>query len=111
MSSFEVDAAMPSPTEITVAQLARLVGLPGAPALVDVRTEEEYRADPRLLPTAEHHAPTDVAGWSGVYQGRSMIVFCQTGGTRSQATAARLRPWLIRRFIDPRAIFLFVPPP
>src|SRR5262245_11004269 len=31
MSSHEVDAAMPSPTEITVAQFSRLIGLPGAP--------------------------------------------------------------------------------
>src|SRR5262249_25302449 len=38
MSSFEVDAAMPSPTEITVQQLARLVGVPGAPAIVGTRS-------------------------------------------------------------------------
>lgn len=31
---------MPSPTEITVAQLSRLVGLPNAPALVDVRIDD-----------------------------------------------------------------------
>ena len=34
---------MPSPTEIAVAQLSRLVGLPGAPVLADVRTEEEFK--------------------------------------------------------------------
>jgi len=58
MSSFEVDAAMPSPTEITVAQLARLIGLPGAPALVDVRTADEFRFDPQLIPTARRHPST-----------------------------------------------------
>jgi len=163
MSSPEVDAAMPSPTEITVAQLSRLVGMPDAPALVDVRSDEEYRVDPRLLPAAQRHAPTDVADWSSRYAGQSIIVICQAGRTPSQATAARLRheglggqtlqggydawckdgqplvhaeripprdidgrtiwvtrarpkvvrvacPWLIRRFIDPRAVILFVPP-
>jgi hypothetical protein len=35
---------MRSTTEITVAQLARLVGLPTSPRLVDVRTEEDYAA-------------------------------------------------------------------
>ena len=91
MSTFEVDAAMSSPTEITVAQLARLIGLPDAPALVDLHAEEEYRADPRVLSPAEHHASTDVASWCRRYQGRSMIAVFQTGGTPSQAVAARLR--------------------
>jgi rhodanese-related sulfurtransferase len=41
---------MPSPTEITVSQLARLIGLPQGPMLIDVRTVEEYAIDPRLIP-------------------------------------------------------------
>ena len=32
---------MPSTTLITISQLSRLVGLPQAPAIVDVRTEED----------------------------------------------------------------------
>ena len=51
---------MPSPTEITVAQLSRLVGLPGAPVLADVRTQEEFNSDPRLLPGAQLHPSTGV---------------------------------------------------
>jgi hypothetical protein len=47
----EVDA-MPFPTEIAVAQLSRIIGLPDAPPLIDVRAEEEFRADPRVIPTA-----------------------------------------------------------
>ncbi len=153
---------MPTPTEITVAQLSRLIGVPDAPALVDVRAEDDYRSDPRLLPTAQRHS-NEAASWCRRYAGQSIVVICQTGGTLSQTTAARLRhegldaqtlhggydawckngqplvrntpipqrdgegctvwvtrsrpkvvrvacPWLIRRFIDPRAIFLFVPP-
>ena len=154
---------MPSPTEITVAQLSRLVGLPGAPALADVRAEEEFNSDARLIPTAQRHASSGVERWCNRYAGQSLIVLCQSGGTQSQAVAARLRheglqaqtlaggykawreqgkplvragkipprdhegrtvwvtrarpkvvrvacPWLIRRFIDPGAVFLFVPP-
>ena len=41
---------MPSPTEITVAQLSRLIGLPDAPAIVDVRIDEDYAADPAPAP-------------------------------------------------------------
>jgi hypothetical protein len=48
-----VDAAMPAPTEITVTQLSRLVGLPDAPAIVDDLTADEYQFDPRLLPAAQ----------------------------------------------------------
>jgi rhodanese-related sulfurtransferase len=163
MSSFEVDAAMPSPTEITVAQLSRLVGLPGAPVLADVRTEEEFNSGPQLIPTAHRHASTGVEVWWRRYAGQPIVVLCQSGGTSSQAVAARLRhegleaqtlaggydawrefrqplvrasriprrddegrtvwvtrarpkvvrvacPWLIRRFVDPSAVFLFVPP-
>ena len=35
---------MPSPTEITVQQLSRRIGLPDAPAIVDVRIDEDFRA-------------------------------------------------------------------
>ena len=154
---------MPAPTEITVAQLSRLVGLPGAPVLVDVRADEEFHSDPRLIPAAQRHASAGVERWSSRYTGQSTIVVCQNGGTQSQAVAARLRheglqaqtleggykawreqgkplvragkipprdnegrtiwvtrarpkvvrvacPWLIRRFIDPSAVFLFVSP-
>ena len=51
---------MRSPTEITVARLSRLVGLPGAPVLADVHTEEEFNSNPQLIPTAYRHASTGV---------------------------------------------------
>jgi hypothetical protein len=71
---------MPSPTEITVAQLSRLVGLPGAPVLADVRTQEEFNSDPRLLPGAQLHPSTGVKGWCRRYAGQSIVVLCQSGG-------------------------------
>jgi rhodanese-related sulfurtransferase len=158
----EVDA-MPSPTEITVPQLSRIVGLPNAPLLIDVRAEEEFREDPRLIPTARRHDYREKSGWAKQYLDQAVIVYCQRGLTLSQGTAAWLRdqkidaqtlkggyldwmssqqplvlsekipardelgrtvwvtrarpkvvriacPWLIRRFIDPSAVFLFVAP-
>jgi rhodanese-related sulfurtransferase len=154
---------MPSPTEITAAQLSRIIGLPSAPHLIDVRTEEEFRADPRVIPSARHHDYSDKSRWAETYADHSVIVYCQRGLALSQGTAAWLRyqhidaqtleggyehwvknrqplvrseklpardetgrtvwvtrarpkvvriacPWLIRRFIDPGAVFLFVAP-
>lgn len=152
---------MPSNTEITAAQLGRLVGLPAAPIIVDVRTDADFGADRRLLPAARRHSHADVAAWGPALAGRSVVVVCQSGHKLSQGVAAWLRiqgaqaetleggfeawrdsggvlcseaalpprdaagrtvwvtrarpkvdriacPWLIRRFIDPDAIFLYV---
>ena len=41
---------MPSFNGITIAQLGRLVGLPDAPAIIDVRTDEDAVADPHAAP-------------------------------------------------------------
>jgi len=48
MSSFEVDAAMPSPLKSRTTLL--LVGLPGASVLADMRVEDEFNFCPRLFP-------------------------------------------------------------
>lgn len=154
---------MPFPTEITVPQLSRLVGLPETPAVVDVRSDDEFKADPRLIPTAQRHDSRDAGSWADLYAGRAAIVVCQRGAQYSHGTASWLRhkgldaqsleggfeawkkeggvliradkvplrngegrtvwvtrarpkvvriacPWLVRRFVDPKAVFLFVPP-
>ena len=155
---------MPSTTLITTSQLARLIGIPQAPAIIDVRTDEDYRADPRLLPGSLRRDHRAVAQWAPNYRDRSVVVLCQRGQKLSEGTAAWLRherisaevleggfegwkktsellvrtekipprdekgrtlwvtrsrpkidriacPWLIRRFVDPNAIFLFVSAP
>ncbi len=154
---------MPAPETITVQQLARLVGLADAPALLDVRTDEDVAADPRTLPGAVRRDWRTTATWSTEYAGRSVVVFCHRGPKVSQGVAAWLRhagsqaevleggfeawtasgntlvrpdhvpardpqgrtvwvtrarpkvdriacPWLVRRFVDPGAVFLFVAP-
>lgn len=154
---------MPSPNEITPAQLLRLIGTPQAPVIVDISTDEDFQADPFLIPGAFRHPHTDVAGLKARLCGRACVVTCQKGIKLSQGLAAWLRadgiaaeylqggmfawrdlpgapriparaipapvdgatlwvtrhrakidriacPWLIRRFVDPDARFLYVSP-
>jgi len=154
---------MPALNTISIDKLARLVGTPAGPVIVDVRTEEDFAADPRLVPGAIRRSHADVANWGSQLEGRSAVVVCHTGSKLSHGVAAWLRhqgvpaesleggavawaaagqamvreerlplrnterrtmwvtrarpkvdriacPWLIRRFVDPDAIFLFVTP-
>jgi len=154
---------MPSPTEISVAQLSRIIGLPAAPMLVDVRPCDDRGSGRHLLPTARKMKSQTVSAWAHNFSGRRVIVYCRDGGNVSQGTAAWLRqagidaqtleggfeawrkadqpnvctdrlpqrdeagrttwvtrgrpkivriacPWLIRRFIYPTAVFLYVAP-
>ncbi len=82
---------MPSPDTITASQLMRLVGLPDAPVLLDVRTDEDYAADPRLLPGAMRRDWQAAPAWVARYAGRSVVLACQRGLKLSQGTAAWLR--------------------
>ncbi|MCM2504267.1 sulfurtransferase/chromate resistance protein [Aureimonas altamirensis] len=155
---------MASSITITHDKLARLVGTPKSPFIVDVRTDEDFFADPRLLPGALRRGHLDAASWSRDLTGRTAVVVCRTGAGLSHGVAAWLRhegipaealdgghnawaaaelplvpegklprrdkqgrtvwvtrarpkvdriacPWLIRRFVDPFAVFLFVQPP
>ncbi|PJF10249.1 sulfurtransferase/chromate resistance protein [Pseudorhodobacter sp. MZDSW-24AT] len=158
---------MPAPDAMSCEQLARLVGTPKAPTILDVRREAVRAGDPRLLPGARALAEVDLsleglARIAAGFQG-PVVVVCAEGHRLSQGTAAWLRhegvhaeylmggqaawtaanlplidpgkitardaqersiwvtrsrpkidriacPWLIRRFIDPHAVFLFVAP-
>ena len=154
---------MASYNEITVSTLARLMGTPTCPVLVDVRIDEDFESDPHLVPGAFRHPFADVASLAPSLRGQNVVVYCQKGLKISQGAAAILRtggvhaevlegghfawrdagqpmvpaekrpplnedgrtvwvtrhrpkidriacPWLIRRFVDPRARFLFVSP-
>src|SRR5262245_3066181 len=154
---------MPSITTITTSQLSRLVGLPQTPVIIDVRIDDDFRTDPRLLPGSLRRDYRAIQQWAAELRGKSVIVVCQRGQKLSEGTAAWLRhegidaqnleggfeawqkagellvrtdkipardekgrtiwvtrarpkvdriacPWLIRRFVDPNAVFLFVVP-
>ena len=155
---------MATPDTINVAQLARLVGTPDAPVIVDVRIDTDHASDPRMLPASIRRDYRTVSSWADEYAGQFVVVICQLGQKLAQGAAAWLRhagaraetleggfeawvqgkgllvrpdhvpardsqgrtvwvtrarpkidriacPWLIRRFIDPSAVFLFVAPP
>jgi rhodanese-related sulfurtransferase len=152
---------MPSFLEISPEKLNRIVGMPNAPVVIDVRTDDDFKLDPRVVPGSIRRDHADVVAWSGRITGPAVIV-CQRGRKLSHGVAAYLRhegigaevleggfeawvrsggiavpvekvppqdekgrtvwvtrsrpkidriacPWLIRRFIDPSAVFLFVP--
>jgi rhodanese-related sulfurtransferase len=153
---------MPALNSIQVDKLFRLIGTPKAPVIIDVRTDEDFAADPRLIPGAMRRPWAEVANWAGGFRGRPVVVACWQGHKLSQGAAAWLRqdgaeaealdggvkawvdtgyplvpkrscrrairrvepcgsrarpkvdriacPWLIRRFVDPNAVFLFVAP-
>ena len=154
---------MSSYTTISPDKLSRLIGTANMPALIDVRTDEDFAADQRLIPGAIRRSHQDAGDWSGKFSRNSAIVVCMRGAKLAQGTAAWLRhanvaaetleggfegwkeaklplvnasklpprdaqgrtvwvtrarpkidriacPWLIRRFVDPNAVFLFVAP-
>jgi rhodanese-related sulfurtransferase len=154
---------MPALNTIPLDKLARLIGVPKGPAIIDVQTAEDFTLDPRLIPGAVRRPHDSVTQWASEFRGRPAVVVCQKGLKLSQGVAAWLRhegvpaesleggalgwaaaglpmvpeaklpprdakgrtvwvtrarpkvdriacPWLIRRFVDPNAVFLFVAP-
>jgi len=149
---------MASFTSISPDKLARLIGTAKTPVLIDVRTDEDFAADPRLIPGALRRNHQEAAIWGDQFSGGSAIVVCQRGqklswlrhvnvaaealdggfegwkiaklplvpasklpardarGRTVWVTRARPKidriacPWLIRRFVDPDAVFLFLAP-
>ena len=82
---------MSSPTTISPDKLARLIGTANMPALIDVRTDEDFAADQRLIPGAVRRNHQAAPDWGGEFSGRSAIVVCLRGEKLAQGTAAWLR--------------------
>ncbi|MET1411282.1 sulfurtransferase/chromate resistance protein [Roseibium sp. HPY-6] len=154
---------MPSLNSITVSQLARLIGTPDAPVIVDARIDEDFNDDPCLIPGSFRHPHSRIDEIATRLHGRKVVIACWKGLKISEGAAAFLRssgvaaeileggciawraagmpmvpaarlperneegqtvwvtrhrpkidriacPWLIRRFVDPTARFLFVSP-
>jgi rhodanese-related sulfurtransferase len=136
---------------------ARL-GTAGAPVLVDVRRDEAFGGDDRMIVGAIRRRPEDADRWQGeMKRGRPVVAYCVHGHEVSQGAAKALRragleaaylvggiagwtennlptrrkrgpvenkwvtrehpkidriacPWLVSRFINPDAEFIYVPP-
>jgi len=55
---------MSSITTIAIEKLVRLIGTPKCPAVVDVRTEEDFAADPRLIPGSVRRPYGSASEWA-----------------------------------------------
>ena len=155
---------MPAINALSPDKLVRLIGTPGCPTIIDLRSDAELAADPRSIPGVRRRSFAALAEWAPGFAGRSVILVCLNGDAPSHGAAAWLRqagaeaelleggfagwvgagypvfneepvpprdavgrtlwvtrarpkvdriacPWLIRRFIDPDALFLFVAAP
>ncbi len=154
---------MAGPNTFSIEKLSRLIGTPASPLVLDVRTAEDFAADPRLIPASRRMAHSDEAALGQIGSGRLIVVSCQQGLKLSEGVAALLRlrgldasnleggfaawqaaglplvplaslpqpltsgatrwvtrhrpkidriacPWLVLRFVDPQAEFLYVSP-
>jgi rhodanese-related sulfurtransferase len=91
---------MSSPTLISPDKLARLIGTAKTPALIDVRTEEDFTTDPRLIPGAVRRNHEEAADWGEEFSGHPAIVICLRGQKLAQGTAA----WLRHLHVDAEAL-------
>ena len=82
---------MSSYTSISPDKLARLIGTAKTPVIIDVRTDEDFAADQRLIPGAVRRNHQQAADWGSQFSGRSAIVACLRGQKLAEGTAAWLR--------------------
>ena len=146
---------------INVDSLYSQLGLPSSPVILDIRTDAEYSASPRLIPGARRRDPTQLGQWApALLRSRAVAIYDTDGQQASQPTVQALAalgcpvsyleggfagwlnagrstikgrpdfnapggsrwvtrerpkidrlacPWLVRRFIDPDALFFYTP--
>ncbi len=82
---------MPSPTEITVAQLTRLIGTPDSPIIIDLRIDEDFAEDPRLIPQSFRHPFRDISSLVPKLGSTRVAVSCHKGKKIAQGVVAILR--------------------
>jgi rhodanese-related sulfurtransferase len=80
---------MPQFGQITPAQAMRLIGMPDAPTILDVRLPEDLDALPHLVPTSRV-IPHDMVDSLADPPGRAIVV-CMRGRKLSEGAAALLR--------------------
>ena len=88
---FHQGRTMSSINSISADKLARLIGVPHCPVIIDVRTDKDYEADPRFPPGALRRRPESVSDWASEFVGRASIVIDKSGGQVSEGVAAWLR--------------------
>lgn len=76
--------------QISVEELAALIGRPDCPLLIDTRNDEDFAADPRMLPCARRQSHLAIAHIVERIRGRKVVVYCQKGLKLSIGAAAVL---------------------
>jgi rhodanese-related sulfurtransferase len=147
-----------NPLPVSTSDLYARVGTASAPLLIDVRRQDAFSADDKLVIGAIRRTPEDAEQWArDLPAGRSIVAYCNHGRELSQGVVTTLRaagieaayleggilgwkegrlptrrklgaadakwvtrehpkidriacPWLISRFINPLAEFIYVPP-
>ncbi len=84
---------MPGPTQISATQLARLIGTPDAPTVIDVRILDDFAAHPYLIPTSTRASHKDIDALAKTLFGQRVVVVCQRGHKLSEGAAALLRTY------------------
>lgn len=82
---------MASFNSISSEKLARLVGTPKAPVVIDVRDDDDFAADHHLVPGSFRRGHVHVPQWAEEYRGGWVVVLCKHGGKLSEGAAAWLR--------------------
>ncbi|PZU47341.1 MAG: sulfurtransferase [Sphingomonas sp.] len=82
---------MPGPNLISPDRLLKLIGLPQAPVLIDVRPPDEVSALPLRIPASVPRVVGDLESWAPAFAGRGLVVVGTRGGTRAAGCAALLR--------------------
>ena len=82
---------MSAPNVISLEKLEPLIGTPAAPVIIDVRNDEDFAADPRLVPASLRRSHKDVADWAPGFAGQTVVVVCHHGAKLSHGAAAWLR--------------------
>ncbi len=81
---------MPGFGSLSAPRRARLIGTPECPLLVDVRTDDDVAAGPRLIPGAMRHPFDRIGEIAPSLAGRTVVVICKRGLKLSEGAAAHL---------------------
>ncbi|MEM7470083.1 MAG: chromate resistance protein ChrB domain-containing protein [Pseudomonadota bacterium] len=82
--------------EISPTQLMRLIGTPEAPVLLDVCIDEDFNADPHLIPSSRRFSHKSIDALAPDLIDKSVVVICQKGKKLSHGSAAILRSYGIK---------------
>lgn len=82
---------MPLPNQITAKQLSKLIGTPSCPTIIDVCIDDDFNANPAIIPGAKRCSHTNIQALAPALSLQKVVVTCHKGLKLSQGAAALLR--------------------